>query len=355
MGHDSNSEADSVSVESESVTKETSVAVETIRNEKRHKCTFAGCNLAFSRPSRLQRHIRFHTGERCYKCDYPGCTKAYTNTSHLKRHMKTHNEKKTLYQCTVCSLYLSNQHNLKRHYNTFHLGKLTCKKCNETFTKRYQLKIHMLTHDSVTHKCDQCSKSFTNFVKFKRHKASHEQGAKQYPCTVAGCNEVFGKWVLLCAHRKTQHVYDHKCKDCGKIFFSKHHLRIHSQVHVENRTVTPCPFEKCPRVYYFKGNLNHHIRTYHLGVKYECDICKIKIGTKQKLRNHIEKLHMVEKRVKHIKKIQRKKRKDAGMPKRSVVSKLVGANLPPQVEKMVLERKEDIEYLEQFGTVSSDP
>lgn len=135
---------------------------------------------------------------------------------------------------------------------------------------------------------------------------------------------------------------------------SKHHLKVHSQVHMENRSVIPCPIDKCPRVYYFKRNLDHHVRTYHLGQKYECDICNIKIGTKQRLAEHIEKLHMAKKKMKEIKKLQRRRRKDAGVPKKSVASKLVGFDLPPRVERLVIERKENIEYIEAFETPSND-
>ncbi|OAD52599.1 Transcription factor IIIA [Eufriesea mexicana] len=349
MGYNTTLESDSILSESKNIVKDTDA-------EKPYRCIFPGCNLAFRRPSRLKRHVRFHIGERNFKCNYPECNKAYTNNCHLKRHMETHNSTKKLYKCSECSLHISNQHNLKRHYNIMHMNcdKLTCKECNETFTKKYQLKAHMTIHNPVFYKCDQCTKSYTSLTKFKKHKTSHEQGDKQYPCNMPGCNEVFIKWMLLCAHIKTQHVNEHKCKNCSKIFLSKRHLKIHSQVHIENRSVIPCPYEKCPRVYYFKYNLNHHIRTYHFGEKYECDICKIKIGTKQRLVAHIQKLHMSETRIKQTKKLQRKKRKDAGIPKRSTASKLVGVNLPSKVEKMILERKENIAYIEQFKTVPNN-
>ena len=123
---------------------------------------------------------------------------------------------------------------------------------------------------------------------------------------------------------------------------------------MEVRAVIPCPYEKCPRSYYFKNNLTHHIRAYHLGQKYECDICKAKIGTKQRLTEHIQK-HMSERKIEKIKKkSQRKKRKDTGVAKRSAVSKLIGINLPSKVEKMILKREEHIEYLEELQTKSID-
>lgn len=144
---------------------------------------------------------------------------------------------------------------------------------------------------------------------------------------------------------------DFKCKDCDKVFLSKYHLKVHSQVHMENRSVISCPYDKCPRVYYFKKNLESHIQTKHLGRKYQCDICKIQISSKLRLADHIQKLHMSERRIKRTRKLQRRKRKDAGLHKRSAVSALVGVNLPPKVEKLVLERNENILYLEEFKKV----
>lgn len=37
--------------------------IENGQNKKKHKCTYAECHAVFLRPSRLQRHIRSHTGE----------------------------------------------------------------------------------------------------------------------------------------------------------------------------------------------------------------------------------------------------------------------------------------------------
>ncbi|XP_076231485.1 uncharacterized protein LOC143177462 [Calliopsis andreniformis] len=318
---------------------------------KRHKCTYDGCDAVFNRPSRLARHIRLHTGEKSYKCNHAGCDKAYTNSSHLKRHMETHSLRKKTYKCSVCQLFLSNQDNLKRHYKNKHSNnsKLTCKECNETFAKKYQLATHMSKHTGELHKCDKCNKSFVHIRTFKKHKAAHEVRNKSYPCTVPECNEVFEKWLQLCAHMET-HTY--ACKICGKQL-KKRCLKAHSRIHMDNRPVKPCPYEGCGRVYHFESNLTNHIKVKHLEEKYECDICKKTFSSKQKTQEHIHKIHMSERKPR-AKKLQRKKRKDAGMPKKSAVSFLLGVDLPHSVEKEIMQRKEDIPYIEQFRINSND-
>ncbi|KAJ8259432.1 hypothetical protein GJAV_G00169200 [Gymnothorax javanicus] len=62
--------------------------------EKPHKCTFEGCNKAYSRLENLKTHLRSHTGEKPeprkpYVCKIPGCTKRYTDPSSLRKHVKT--------------------------------------------------------------------------------------------------------------------------------------------------------------------------------------------------------------------------------------------------------------------------
>lgn len=39
------------------------INIESEQDKKKYKCTYAKCHAVFLRPSRLQRHIRSHTGE----------------------------------------------------------------------------------------------------------------------------------------------------------------------------------------------------------------------------------------------------------------------------------------------------
>lgn len=61
-----NSESETILSESDNTIENTDIEIK--KDEKPYKCTYDGCNLSFLRPSRLKRHIRFHTGEVMIVC-----------------------------------------------------------------------------------------------------------------------------------------------------------------------------------------------------------------------------------------------------------------------------------------------
>ncbi|XP_018402916.1 PREDICTED: zinc finger protein 572-like isoform X1 [Cyphomyrmex costatus] len=315
------------------------IDIENKESQKKHKCNYPNCSATFLRPDRLERHIKSHTGERTYKCMHPGCTKSYTNSSHLRRHSETHSSMKKVYKCKECLMMISTLHNLKRHYKRVHSEKkISCKECGINFNKRYQLSNHQAEkHSENMYKCDQCNKSFGTLSIFDRHQKTHE---KRYPCPE--CSEKFENLVFLIAHKKAKHVTisDYKCDTCGKVFLNKNNLKQHSKIHCEDRLVFPCPYDNCHRFYFFKSNLEQHIKNNHLGQKVYCHICSVGLTTNAKLKQHIQRHYEPKKEKKN--KVQRKKRKDAGVPKKSVLSALIGINLPNNLEKMMMERKTKI-------------
>lgn len=133
-------------------------------------------------------------------------------------------------------------------------------------------------------------------------------------------------------------ISDYKCDTCNKVFLSKSTLRIHCKIHFKDRLVLPCPYDDCQRIYFFQSNLKEHVRIKHLGKKFYCDMCSMGVTSKQKLIEHIQR-HYKPKEKKEKPKKQRKKRKDAGIPKRSVLTALIGVNLPHNLEKLMMERE----------------
>lgn len=91
--------------------------VEKIHENKKHKCTFPGCDRSFVRPAELLRHKRTHTNERPYVCGT--CKHEFKRKDHLKSHVLIHTDEKK-YSCKRCDYRTNRLDTLKRHFKTRH-------------------------------------------------------------------------------------------------------------------------------------------------------------------------------------------------------------------------------------------
>lgn len=313
----------------------------------RYTCSFEDCGLQFKRKDQLDSHEYTHNQIRKFPCTEGDCTKSYVNNAHLQRHKRTahtKNPSKQLLYCTGtdCAAYFDSTAKLKSHLLKVHGGvqrEYICEHCDVKFVRKSKLRLHMFTHTgNYRYRCDACDKGFFQMGHLTRHQKTHAQRK----CDK--CEEIFTKWSLLMAHKRTAHTTEdeNKCGVCGKVCQSKRSLKYHSKVHVDigDRMVFECTFVDCPKFFFKRSSMLAHYKSTHENKKFICTVegCERELSTKQKLNNHVKVVHDKNSsdRTKLKIKCNRAKRKDKGVQKTSTASKLFNIYLPKEFEEAII-------------------
>ena len=134
------------------------------------------CSKLFSTNGNLKNHIMtIHKNIRPYKCSYTGCNKEYSNKSRLEVHIRTHTGARP-YVCTICSKSFNEKGNLKTH-QIFHSAErpFKCKYCEKTYKTNCHLKEHIeINHLNIKKfKCSICKCSFGRHSTLLIHSRTH--------------------------------------------------------------------------------------------------------------------------------------------------------------------------------------
>jgi len=237
---------------------------------RKYVCHWEGCHKSYTKPVRLEEHLRSHTNERPFSC--PSCPAAYRRETHLNAHMRMHlPESSRPFLCgwqdpaseTIASTSTSladppgacerrfwTQQHLKIHQENVHQGKkgtvkLRCEHCPKEFLKHRALRAHVLEAHcppgTKPYMCPHpnCGFSFENPSRLRKHQRTHDPF--RYTCVHEDClnnplisieQRSFSSWTDLQRHTRDSHPF--RCPDTGcsrnkKPFKSlrslKHHLQ----------------------------------------------------------------------------------------------------------------------------------
>lgn len=250
-----------------------------------HTCSVCGKDFPYA--SKLQRHLRTHSGERPFPCSM--CEKRFPEKGLLMIHERVHTGEKP-FPCTFCEKRFASQGELRLHRRT-HTGERPyhCSICLKSFSRHWHLKTHLeAMHSEVvagfTRKkfpCSDCEKSCNSAAELRDHQRTHT-GERPFQCSF--CDKRFALSGTLVRHERLHTgITPYHCSDCGKTFAQQWTLTTHMRTHTGEK---PYSCTQCDKSFVAPGELRRHTRI-HTGEKpYTCAGCGRHFSLAGTLRNH---------------------------------------------------------------------
>ncbi|PAA83993.1 hypothetical protein BOX15_Mlig018582g2 [Macrostomum lignano] len=176
-----------------------------------------------------------------------------------------------------------------------------CPPFSNAYDNGFRQKKQLAAHRAVVHKASSlclpcphpgCHRLFVCQSKLARHQRRH--AVRRCP----DCDAEFVGYSALRRHRALEHPAEIDCPQCGVRLACKALLKGHlNSAHCSNSSTeagpsTPrhsCPYVGCGKAYTLARNLQQHIRSRHLGVRFPCPRpgCSYSLCTQQKLKLHL--------------------------------------------------------------------
>ncbi|XP_061626639.1 transcription factor IIIA-like [Phyllopteryx taeniolatus] len=167
-------------------------------------CTAAECGAAFKKHRQLKAHMsERHTHAPAYACAHDGCDMRFSFPSRLKRHLKVHQG----YPCNHagCTFTGSTWTEYVRHRKEQHRPKVSCQECGKAFKDAWFLEQHRRVHADtrLVYRCprDACDRSFTTTFNLQSHLRAFHDELRPFACDHPDCDRTFAMKQSLQRHR----------------------------------------------------------------------------------------------------------------------------------------------------------
>lgn len=108
------------------------------------------CDKNFTTTTKLNMHIRVHSGCKPFKCNK--CSKTFAQEFNLKRHELVHvpsSDRPRKYQCHICGLFYWQKHHLSDHILACHsnvAAEIVCDVCKKIVKNKNSYRLHQYRH-----------------------------------------------------------------------------------------------------------------------------------------------------------------------------------------------------------------
>jgi uncharacterized Zn-finger protein len=238
---------------------------------------------------------------KCLACGSK-CSKDNIQVHYKKKHGRT--------VCPYCYKFYGYVRDTKQHCLDIHETPLRkskqriyiCETCGKVYTKSDSFKYHVMTHteESKQFTCNYCSKKFCHEKPYKTHMLRHS-GEKQVECQL--CDKTFFTTRSLRVHMDVHNEQKYICNICGTRFKARNSLTAHMQKQHETKWIYHCSI--CEFMLESEdaivAHYNKHIESdksrntsgvlYHKTSPFECQICVKYWGSKLSYQLHMRRRH----------------------------------------------------------------